>query len=266
MNVKKVPQKLLQTWYTNTQALIFPWIYLLFLEICFLNIRYHLDKVSGLLTWDAAHGCMRCRGGSSVGDRVVSALLTTQRGLPPTALPPRHPTYPLPRRMMLRKHHPSSSQLLSELSDLLPGPDNLRTQGVLQGQLCSQSATQGGSRSASQPGIQSAGQSAGGHLLVLTTKKNFLSSPPITPGTTPTNMPTLESRERRSASRSNGRSCHTLFHVALKQTATKPKPLISPADTSPLEGSDGLPAVLPSHRVSRLLHYVILQGSKGPFV
>lgn len=99
---------------------------------------------------------MRCRGGSSMGDRVVSALLTTQRGLPPTALPPHHPTSRLPRRMMLRKHHPSSGQLLSKLSNLLPGPDNLRPRGVLQGQLCSQSATQGGSRSASQPANQPA--------------------------------------------------------------------------------------------------------------
>lgn len=65
-----------------------------------------------------------------MGDCVVSALLTTQRGLPPTALPRHHPSSPLPRQMMLRKRHSSSGQLLSELSDPLPRPDNLRPRGV----------------------------------------------------------------------------------------------------------------------------------------
>lgn len=139
---------------------------------------------------------------------------------------------------MLRKRHSSRGQLLSQLSDPLPGQIIFHC-GAFTGSLV-QPPREAAGQQVSQPASQPASQSAGRHLLVLTTKKNFLSSPPTTPGTTPTNMQTLESRER-----SNGRSCHTLFHVVLKQTATSApppqhptKPLISPADPRPLEGSD----------------------------
>lgn len=94
-----------------------------------------------------------------------------------------------------------------------------------------------------QPPRETAGQPASrpvGCLAPFGSTKNFLPSPPTTPGTTPTNTPRLESGER-----SNGRYRHTLFHIVLKQTATPvvpghlhTEPLTSPADTGPLQGSD----------------------------
>lgn len=52
-----------------------------------------------------------------------------------------------------------------------------------------------------------------------------------------------------------------------RRLPTTPQGLSSPQQILvPSRGQAGLPAELPSRRVSRLFHYVILQGSKGPFV
>lgn len=52
-----------------------------------------------------------------------------------------------------------------------------------------------------------------------------------------------------------------------RRLPTAPQSLSSPQQILvPSRGQTGLPAELPSSRVSRLFHYVILQGSKGPLI
>lgn len=188
-------------------------------------------------------------GGVSVGDRVVSALFTTQRGLPP----PFPHIIPTPRTNDAASTSFVKRPVIVSATRSAPGPDNLPLQGIHR---VSCAATQGGRGSASQ--------SAGRHLLALTSQKNFLSSPPSTPGSTPSVEPRLESRER-----SNGRcrraAVALCFALSLNKRRHQRRPATSPETLVPSRGQAGLPAELRCRRVSRLSHDAILQGSEGPF-
>lgn len=148
-----------------------------------------------------------------------------------TALPPHYPRSPPPRQMMLRKRHSSRGQSLSQLSNR-SWPDNLRLRGIYR---VSCAATQGGSRSASQP----ASRLVNTFWFSLPSRISCLLHPQHLE---------VHPQTCRHLKAGSGQMvapvtlCPTLSLNKQQQQRRLPttptKPLISPADTCPLKGSD----------------------------